>query len=248
MSNNIHYLIIGIALLIAIVTIFLPPRFYWALAVSVLLICIELFSRVSKIVLIAALPLALAGMGARAQLITNNEVVYAPVAQTSTNGNAFSQAASALWNNLKSATNYAVAPYATYAPKAPTKFGGGALVIYNVNQYVGAGAGIDWLGQFNLFSGNLELKLPTHPFKTLGGNLATLEVTPFVLGGIGTPTAGAGNANGGLSTIRDIGLQLKFGHLWGGQFSAGGTYGSWSGAGLYDVVRYHGFVAWQKGF
>ena len=198
--------------------------------------------------ILAVAAIAVCGLTVQAQFITNNGVVYAPVTQASTNGSAISQAASALWNNLKSATNYAIAPYATYAPKAPTKFGGGALLIYNVNQYVGTGIGVDWLGQFNLFSGNLELKLPTHPFTALGGNWAAIEVTPFVLGGIGTPTSGAGSANGGLSTIRDVGLQIKFGHLWGGQFSAGGTYGSWSGAGLYDVVRYHGFVAWQKGF
>ena len=190
----------------------------------------------------------LAGMTVQAQLITNNGVVYAPVVQASTNGNALTQAAEAIWDNLKSATNYAIAPYATYAPKAPTQFGGGVLAIYNVSQYFGAGVGADWLGGFNLVSGNIQLKLPTHPLSSLGGNWANIEVTPFAIGGIGTPFSGAGAANGGISTIEDAGLQIKFGHLWGGQFGVEGTYGRWTGSGAYDVARYHAAISWQKGF
>jgi hypothetical protein len=196
---------------------------------------------------LAALLLA-CGVRAQAQYLTNNGIVYAPVATPSTNGSALSLAASTLWANVKSATNYAIAPYATYAPKAPTKWGGGVLAIYNVSQYFGGGAGIDWLGGFNLVSGDIQLKLPTHPLSALGGNWATFEATPFVIGGIGTPFSGAGTANGGISTIEDVGLQFKFGHLWGGQFGVEGTYGKWQGAGPYDVARYHAAVSWQKGF
>lgn len=171
-------------------------------------------------------------------------------APPNTNAIAPVKALSSLWDNLKSATNYAIAPYATYAPKAPTTIGGGLLAIYNVNQYFGAGIGGDWLGEFTMFSGNIQLKLPTHPLRSLrsSGWLHDLEVTPFVLGGIGTPIAGAGNANRGLSTIQDIGAYMKFGHLWGGQFGIGGSIGKWTGSGPYDVTRYHAFVSWQKGF
>jgi hypothetical protein len=181
-------------------------------------------------------------------LITNNGVVYAPVASPSTNSSAFVLAVDSLWNNVKSATNYAIAPYATYAPKAPTKWGGGVLAIYNVSKYFGAGVGVDWLGSFSLVSGNIQLKLPTHPLASLGGNWAVLEFTPFAIGGIGTPFSGAGSANGGISTIEDAGLQIKFGHLWGGQFGVEGTYGRWTGSGPYDVARMHAAVSWQKGF
>jgi hypothetical protein len=234
---NIHYLIIGLALVFAIVAIIKPVT--WPLAVSVLLICIELFSRVSKAVVIGfTVGTLLACASARAQTVTNTIYV--------TNSILPANALSTLWGEVKGATNYAIAPYATYAPKAPTKFGGGALLIYNVNQYVGAGAGVDWLGGFSLFSGNLQLKLPMHPLVNYG--FPGFEFTPFVLGGLGTPASGAGTANGGLSTVKDIGAQIKFGHFAGGQFSAGATYGTWTGAGPYDVVRYHAFVAWQKGF
>jgi hypothetical protein len=147
------------------------------------------------------------------------------------------------WGDLKGATNYAIVPYATYAPKAPTKIGGGALIIYNVNNYVGAGLGVDWLGGFSMVSGNVQLKLPINMGQFIA-SMTNLTVTPFVLGGIGTPFSGGG----GLSTIEDVGAYLQFGHLWGGQFVTGGSYGKWLGTGAYDVPRYHGFFGWKIGF
>jgi hypothetical protein len=187
---------------------------------------------------LAAVALAMCGITAQAQTVTNTVYVTNTLAATT--------ALNTLWNDVKGATNYAIAPYATYAPSAPTKFGGGLLAIYNVNQYMGAGVGGDWLGNFTMFSGNIELKLPTHPLANYG--FPNLEVTPFVLGGIGTPIAGAGGSNGGLSTIQDIGVYMKFGHLLGGQFGFGGSVGRWTGSGPYDVTRFHAFISWQKGF
>jgi hypothetical protein len=67
---NIHYLLIGIALIFAIVAIIKPA--VWPLPVAVILIAIELFSRVSKVIVISALLLG-AGLAARAQTITNTE-------------------------------------------------------------------------------------------------------------------------------------------------------------------------------
>jgi len=145
-------------------------------------------------------------------------------------------------------TNYAGAIYGTYAPKAPTKIGGGILVLYNLNNYVAAGIGGDWLGSFNLVSGNIQLRLPTHPLSFMGGNWATLEATPFVLGGIGSPFGGAGSANGGISTIEDAGFNVGIGHFVGGVFDVGAAYGKWQGAGAYDVARYHLYFGWSKGF
>lgn len=46
MNNDIHYLILGLALLFAIAGALRPER--WAYGISILLVCIELFSRVSK--------------------------------------------------------------------------------------------------------------------------------------------------------------------------------------------------------
>lgn len=191
-----------------------------------------------KLVIGLALVAGMEVFSAKAQTATNTVYVTNTIAATT--------ALTTLWADVKGCTNYAIAPYATYAPSAPKKLGGGLLAIYNVNQYLGAGVGIDWLGQFNLFSGNIQLRLPMHPLANYGW--PSLETTPFVMLGLGTPISGAGNNNGGLSTIRDLGLQLKFGHLWGGQFSTGATIGEWTGSGPYDVTRYHAFIAWQKGF
>ena len=145
-----------------------------------------------------------------------------------------------------SPTNYAIEPYLTYAPSAKTKVGGGALMADNFNQYVGLGLGVDWLGQFSLVSGNVTLSLPFHPLPTL---FPTVQMTPFVLGGIATAYSGAGKFNGQASTVSDIGDYIKFGHLLGGQFNLGACYGKWSNVGPdYGGNRYHIFFGWSKGF
>ena len=144
-----------------------------------------------------------------------------------------------------SPTNYAIEPYFTYAPKAPSKVGGGVLAVLDVNQYVGLALGVDYLGQLSLVSGNVTLSLPYHPFPKQFPNLL---LTPFVLGGVGQAYSGAGNFNGAAATILDAGAAFKFGHLFGGQFNIGGSYGAWNGIGSYDVKRYHVFAGWEYGF
>lgn len=129
-------------------------------------------------------------------------------------------------------------------PSAPVKVGGGILAAYNFNNYVGAGIGLDWMGNFSLVSGNVELKLPLTPF--LGWGLKDLIVTPFALGGIGSPLSGDNTAN--VSAIYDIGGYIQYGHLLGGRFNTGVAWGKWTGAGAYGGDRYHIFVGWNKGF
>ena len=163
-------------------------------------------------------------------------------------------ALSQLWSSISGsgilkATNYLIAPYGTYAPNAPTKYGGGLIAVYNVNNYVGLGLGLDWLGQFTLVSANASLSLPTHPLRGLFGSTNTsgffynFTVTPFALAGAGMDLGGTG-----AHTIWDAGLQTKFGHWLGGEFGAGVAYGAWQGSSAYDVKRYHLFLNWQKGF
>jgi hypothetical protein len=152
---------------------------------------------------------------------------------------------------LLDATNYAFEPYATYAPKNSTHgalIGGGALIAYDVNDYVGVGLGIDYLGQLSLVSANLTLKLPTHPLSSFvsSGWLHDLTFTPFVLGGTGKPLSGT--STGGVTVIQDAGAFIEVGHLWGGRFNVGACYGSWSNAGKYSGDRYHAFLGWSKGF
>lgn len=80
MNTNIHYLIISLALLFAVFAIIRPAN--WPLVVSVLLLCIEMFSRVSKSILIVGL-LAFALVGcASLQPGANPIIVRAEQAET----------------------------------------------------------------------------------------------------------------------------------------------------------------------
>lgn len=145
-------------------------------------------------------------------------------------------------------TNYSVDPYITYAPHAPQgdKIGGGILAIYNVNNYVGLALGADYLGQFSLVSGNATIKMPINVGNYLGASWATnFTVSPFVLAGVGKPTGGSSSD---VAIIADIGVATEFGHLWGGRFNAGVSYGTWIDAGVYSGIRYHVFAGWSHGF
>lgn len=151
---------------------------------------------------------------------------------------------------IAQATNYCVDVYGTYMPKAPTtKYGGGAILFYNLSEFVAAGIGGDYLGKFSLVSANLALRLPIHPFKnntSMPAFLRELTLTPFTLTGTGKPTGGTSGQN--TAVIQDNGVYVGFGHLWGGQFNTGVAYGQWINAGDYSGHRYHVFLGWSKGF
>ncbi|MGO9705594.1 MAG: hypothetical protein ACLPYZ_10270 [Limisphaerales bacterium] len=156
-------------------------------------------------------------------------------------------------SDILQATNYSIAPYLTYASavKASDKVGGGLLAIYNVNSYVGAAMGVDWLGQFSLVSGNVTLKADIQPFKQISffsflpDTIKNAWVTPFTLLGIGQPM---GNTTVGAATVWDVGASVKFGHWLGGNFGVGATWGEWQNAGNYSGHREHLFLEYQKGF
>jgi hypothetical protein len=157
--------------------------------------------------------------------------------------------------NFVGATNWAVEPYFTYAPKSPSaKVGGGALVGYDFTQNVGLALGIDWLGQFSLVSGNVTLQAPFHlstifPSSLVSSlSLSNVIISPFALAGVGTASSGGGSFNGAVSTIEDAGAYVKFGHFLGGQANVGVSYGQWTGSGQYDVKRYHAFLGMTWGF
>ena len=150
--------------------------------------------------------------------------------------------------DLQSATNYAVAPYLSYGLNNH-KFGGGVLALYNFNNFIGAGIGADYLGQFSLVSGNVELKLPLRPLAFTGWSFATnIVTTPFIYTGLGTPMSGAGGNNGGISTHIGGGLNMDVAKLWGGEISLGGALITRSGAGDYNGKYVNAFLAWRRGF
>jgi hypothetical protein len=156
-------------------------------------------------------------------------------------------------SGLATATNYAVEPYITYAPSAPkgAQVGGGVFIAYNVNDYLGAGLGVDYLGQFSLVSANVQLKMPISVGKYIPSSVTFLNfatnavITPFAIGGLGKGLSG--NTAGAIA-VTDAGAYLSFGHLMGGKFNIGGAYGRWDNAGIYSGPRYHLFAGWNVGF
>ena len=143
-------------------------------------------------------------------------------------------------------TNFVVAPYATYAPDAPTKVGGGVLALWNFNEYVGAGMGLDYLGQFWMPSASVQLRLPVKPLAFMGWTNFT--ATPFTLAGIATPLGGAGSDNRNVASILGAGASADVCKLFQGHLAVGGALVKWTGAGDYSGNHYQIFVAYRQGF
>lgn len=149
-------------------------------------------------------------------------------------------------NGLGSISNWVVSPYATYADSAPKHFGGGIIALYNFNQYVGTGPGVDWLGEFNLVSANVTLRVPTHPLSFIG--LSNIVATPFIITGIATPLGGAGKANGNVSSVEGVGLALDIFKAKSINFGLGYSYVNWTGAGDFSGRHHEIFLKFSKGF
>lgn len=158
-------------------------------------------------------------------------------------------------SGLLNASNYVIAPYATYAPSAQTKVGGGMLVAYDfpsfsgTNGSIGMALGVDWLGSWSLISGNVTAQVATHPLNLqilsfLPQSVRDLTLRPFVLAGIGAPMSGQGG-NG--AVIWDVGDNIQFGHWAGGTFGAGICWGEWMNAGPQSGHRWHFFLNYQHG-
>ena len=155
---------------------------------------------------------------------------------------------SSLADNLGSLTNVGVAPYLTYAPSAPTKFGGGVLALYNFNSYAGAGIGIDWLGGFSQVSANLQLRYPIRPLSAVG--LTNFWLTPVVIGAVTKPM---GASTSGYGTITGFGFNLDVARVNIGPVSdvnigIGYVDAKWDVAGPYNGTRHEVFVKLSKGF
>jgi hypothetical protein len=163
----------------------------------------------------------------------------------------------AIWNGLKTASNYSVSPYATYAENAPKgrQFGGGALFVFDVSQNVGIGMGVDYLGSFNMVNGNVTIKQSLRPLTYLGMTSAfasNFTVTPFGIAGACSPISSAGSANGSIGAIYGAGFNLDL-----CQFDVGGTtlklstgYArtEWSNLGAYSGWRDSLFLGLRAGF
>jgi hypothetical protein len=206
-----------------------------------------------RILLAAAL--LLAGFTAEAQTnavtVTNYVTIYTtndalPVA-TSSNWNWLS-GIETVGSDIASATNIAIIPYGTVLTSGAAKgtVGAGLLALYDINNYVGTGIGIDWLGQLDTFSGNVQLKLPTHPLAGVG--FTNFVMTPLIIVGLGTPLSGAGTANGSITSISSLGDDFTFASAGGWNFGLGAAFGVRTGAGKYSGDALNGFFSMSHGF
>lgn len=144
-------------------------------------------------------------------------------------------------------TNIVIAPYGTYVMQ-PKKFGYGIGVAYNISLgpvQAGPIILIDHVDEFLAFNGGLTLQADIHPLAHWG--ITSFVLTPFGITAAGTSLGGAGKNNGGIQTINSAGADIKFGHIWGGQWLIGGAYGTRTGAGAYSGAYLNGFAGWKRG-
>lgn len=81
-------------------------------------------------------------------------------------------------------TNWLFEVHGLYAPKLDLKYGGGIGAFYPINDFIFAGARLDYVnGGFWMPSGNAGLQLP---IKLFG-----IQIKPFGYAGIGVPVSGA---------------------------------------------------------
>ena len=180
---------------------------------------------------------------------TTNAVPPASAASSKLGG--IINATEIIFRNLASATNWGVVPYASIGADKSNKgkVGGGILTLYNFNQFVGAGVGLDYLGQLTLVSGNVELQLPLQPFLFISTNgfFANFTMTPFVYSGIGTSISGTSGS--AVSTHEGEGVNFDVLNLGSGWKIGGGVaFIERQNAGKYSGNYVNPFLAFRKGF
>lgn len=200
---NIHYLIIGIALLFAIVAIIRPA--VWPLPVAVILIAIELFSRVSKSVLIFGL-LALSLCAARSQTVTATNSVPMPPLGTPAEASLMQQFYDA---TIGTTNGVFVFTGARKLTGNANRFS--ADYVYSFNNNAGLLLGFDDIRSdgksfANILKGGITLNADIYPLKNFGATNFFLKSYAFAL--ITTPVDGTSN-NGGVGQLAGAGVSYE---------------------------------------
>jgi hypothetical protein len=165
------------------------------------------------------------------------------VAQDTTNAPTVSEAAQGLLDALKNGiTNALFEVHGLYAPKLAEKYGFGAGMFWNMNNYIAPGLRIDWVnGGFYMPSGNVTLKLPITPI----AQLPQFRFTPFTYAGVGIPLGGAKGNNGDPTAILGAGAAIHIGKFGGWDFDLLGDVEQWTG---FEGNQYRGGLAFKKNF
>lgn len=166
--------------------------------------------------------------------VSNVDILF--VTGTSTNSSPIKSAIEQDIQSIANATNWVVAPYATYgiSGEAKGKIGGGVLVGYDFTDNVGFFFAGDYLGKWSLFSGQLQLKLPIHPI----ASLTNFVVAPDVFTGIGIDG----------EIVAGGGANFEFGHIKSVVIGAGLAAENVSNAGGRNGLSGNFFFTGRFGF
>ena len=106
-------------------------------------------------------------------------------------------------------SNITAVAYGTYFNNNHA-FGGGVMALYNIGDYVSAGLGSDYAGEWRMFSGTIT----AHYHFDL---TPKISLTLYGLAAAGTSVGGAGDANGSLATGEGGGCHFTyaFTDAWG---------------------------------
>jgi hypothetical protein len=117
-----------------------------------------------------------------------------------------------LVSTVTTATNLGFATFGIYMPSTSSHkaaAGFGVLGMFNFNNYIGAGIGLDMLdNQVTMPNCQVQLQAPL----VIGG-VGGVTVTPLVFTGAATPVGGMGQQNGSAVGLFGGGLDVK---VWGG--------------------------------
>lgn len=105
-------------------------------------------------------------------------------------------------DSATSASNYTAVVYASHFD-SNNKFGGGVMLLYNIGDYVSAGLGSDYAGEWRMFSGTVNVH------KTWNLN-SKLSLDTYGIVAAGTSVGGAGTSNGSLATGEGGGAHFNY--------------------------------------
>jgi len=113
------------------------------------------------------------------------------------------------------ASNITAVAYGTYFNNNHA-FGGGVMALYNIGDYVSAGIGSDYAGEWRMFSGTVTAH---YHFAVT----PKLSLTLYGLAAAGTSVGGAGSDNGSLATGEGGGFHwtYQFNDQWSAGLGAG---------------------------
>lgn len=143
-----------------------------------------------------------------------------------TNDNVFQKFGQAI-GAIGSSTNWGWAGYITRSSftdkKGSHAIGGGILGIYELNDFMGLGGGIDDIGglstkgQVTIMSFNVQAQFPMHPLSSFWTNsfAQKFTLTPYIYSGLGTPFGSSINQSAVIHEAEGVNLDLySFGNDW----------------------------------